>query len=466
MKNKICFCAALLFMLVACSDTDETVASVVAAPEISNITIADGAVDVDPALGAISVYTTAPLAVADDAITLAAASGTTVPLTVTVANKNIHLTFGTLERNTTYTLTIPAGALRNIYDETLVNQTPGKVAFTTLYNTPDQVTVTPDPTLTDAAATAQAQALYCYIKDELFLGGKIAVGTMAHYTTQMTEAEWVYEKTGKYPALHCFDLMNLTGKDYLEDYADLLPNAQAWHDAGGIVAAMWHWRDPSKASNDFYTENCTFDLSKIVASSNGDGTYVYDTESEEYKAVMTDIAAAKAQLRKLTDAGIPVLWRPLHEARGTWFWWGNAGPDACKALWMLLRQEMGDLHNLIWVWTVQVDANFGAAKEWYPGDANVDIVGVDIYEEAHTGFAAQFRFAAEVSGLKKVIALSECGAMPDVEQMAAEGASWAWCMPWYGDHTQSLQYNGIKYWQRMLTGDFAARVVDRSEVSY
>lgn len=466
MKNNICFCTALLFTLAACSDPDETVASVASAPEISGITVADGAVDVDPSLGAITVYTTAPLKVADDAIALAASDGTTIPLTATVANMNIHLAFGELERNTTYTLTIPAGSLINVYDDTLVNENPGKVAFTTLYSIPDQVTVTPDPTLTDASATAQAQALYSYIRNELFLGGKMAVGTMSRYTVQMTEAEWVYEKTGKYSALHCFDLMNLTGKDYLEDYADLLPNAQAWHDAGGIVAAMWHWRDPSKASNEFYTENCTFDLSKIVASSNGDGTYVYDTESEEYKAVMTDIAAAKAQLRKLTDAGIPVLWRPLHEARGTWFWWGNSGADACKALWMLLRQEMGDLHNLIWVWTIQVDANFGAAKEWYPGDANVDIVGVDVYEETHGSFAAQFRFAAEVSGLKKVVALSECGAMPDVEQMTADGASWAWCMPWYGDHTQSVQYNGIKYWQRMLTGDFAARVIDRSEVSY
>lgn len=457
----------LLLPAVACTDNDETVASATAAPVVSSISVADGATGIDTALGKISVYTTAPVKLSGTSeITLTAADGARVALDCTIANMNLHLSFATLERYTTYTLSIPAGALQNAYDAGLSNESACSVSFTTLYSTPGSVSVTPDASLTDAAASAEAVALYNYIKDELFLGGKIAVGTMARYTTQMTEAEWVMGKTGKYPAMHCFDLMNLTGKEHLEDYADLLPNAKQWHDDNGIVAAMWHWRDPSKEGNDFYTENCTFDLSKIVASANGDGTYTYDTASAEYKAVMEDIAATKAQLQKLADARIPVLWRPLHEARGGWFWWGNAGPDACKALWMLLRQELGGLHNLIWVWTIQVDSDFGAAQQWYPGDRNVDIVGVDIYEEAHDSFADEFKFAAEVSGSKKVVALSECGAMPDVGKMYAEGAAWAYCMPWYGDHTESIQYNGIKYWQRMMTGDFAPYVIDRSEVSY
>lgn len=463
-KILICICPALL--MLACSQNQETVASQAEAPEITEISIQNGTVDVDPELGTISVYTTAPVMLDNEAITLLSEDGEQIAMQATLANKNFHLTFGALDRNTVYTLTIPAGSLHNIYDPALVNATAASVRFTTLYTIPESVTVNPDEALTDAEASPTARQLYAYLRNDLFLGGKIAAGTMAHYTTQMTEAEWVYAKTGRYPALHCFDLMNLTGKEYLEDYADLLPHAQAWHNAGGIVAAMWHWRDPSKAGNDFYVENCSFDLGKIVASANMDGTYTYATDTEEYRAVMEDIAAVKVELKKLADAGIPVLWRPLHEARGKWFWWGNAGADACKALWQLLRRELGDLHNLIWVWTIQVDDHFGEAQQWYPGDDRVDIVGVDIYEEEHDGFAEEFRFAAEVSGSRKVIALTECGAMPDVDRMQQDGASWAYCMPWYGDHTQSIQYNGIKYWQRMMTGDFADRVIDRSEVSF
>jgi len=30
------------------------------------------------------------------------------------------------------------------------------------------------------------------------------------------------------------------------------------------------------------------------------------------------------ELKLLRDARVPVLWRPLHEVNGRWFWWGNA----------------------------------------------------------------------------------------------------------------------------------------------
>lgn len=478
MKKRACFiCSALVLAFAGCSDTDEQVASLAAAPAINSVTIADGAVDVDPALGSISIYTSAPLAAADAAaVTLQSAAGQPVELGCTVANMNIHLSFGELACATTYTLSVPAGALRNAYDPALANETETRISFTTRYDASAEVAVTPSAALTDAEASPEAQRLYAYLRDRLFLEGRIAVGTMSKYTTEMTEADWVYGQTGRYPALHCFDLMNLTGKEYLSDYADLLPNAGAWHADNGIVAAMWHWRDPSKRTNAFYAADCSFDLSKIIASVNGDGTYTYDTAAGEYAAVMEDIAAAKEQLRRLADAGIPVLWRPLHEARGGWFWWGAAGADACKALWQLLRSELGDLHNLIWVWTVQSDALLGEARQWYPGESSVDIVGVDLYASAHGSFVADYRFAAAVSDAKKVIALTECGAMPDVAAMYAEGAAWAYCMPWYGEYTREERFtnsdglecfgNGAGYWTRMLTGDFAAWVIDRSEVDY
>ena len=41
--------------------------------------------------------------------------------------------------------------------------------------------------------------------------------------------------------------------------------------------------------------------------------------------------AIALQLKKVASNNIPVLWRPLHEAAGGWFWWGAKGAEPFKA---------------------------------------------------------------------------------------------------------------------------------------
>ena len=41
---------------------------------------------------------------------------------------------------------------------------------------------------------------------------------------------------------------------------------------------------------------------------------------------------------------VPVLWRPLHEASGGWFWWGAKGPEPFKQLWELMFQRFTQVH--------------------------------------------------------------------------------------------------------------------------
>ena len=136
----------------------------------------------------------------------------------------------------------------------------------------------------------------------------------------------------------------------------------------------WHWNAPCDLidqlpdrswSSGFYTKATTFNLAQALENK----------ASEAYALLIRDIDAAAAQLARLQNAGVPVLWRPLHEASGGWFWWGAAGPDACIELWKLMFDRMTNthgLHNLIWVWN-------GQHADWYPGDEFVDIIGEDIY---------------------------------------------------------------------------------------
>jgi hypothetical protein len=88
-----------------------------------------------------------------------------------------------------------------------------------------------------------------------------------------------------------------------------------------------------------------------------------------------DLAAIGELLGVLRDRRVPVLWRPLHEFSGDWFWWGKHGPEAFKALWALMydtfTRRLG-LDNLIWIlgWAGQ---NIDPA--WYPGRDQVDVAG-------------------------------------------------------------------------------------------
>ena len=115
---------------------------------------------------------------------------------------------------------------------------------------------------------------------------------------------------------------------------------------------------------------------------------------------------------ELQNAGVVVLWRPLHEMTFyNTFWWGaaaaNGGPSAYIDVW----QHMFDyftttrgLNNLLWVYAT--GNSTGRFTESYPGTNYVDIVGVDIYRSAATidgtGYSDMLSFG-------KPFAFTECG---------------------------------------------------------
>ena len=95
-----------------------------------------------------------------------------------------------------------------------------------------------------------------------------------------------------------------------------------FHKEGGIVTFCWHWTADKKYILDgkdengnprwwgaFYTKNVTFDIEAVMNGSDPYGKEALDK----------DIAEIARQLLRLQDAGVPVLWRPLHEASGGWF---------------------------------------------------------------------------------------------------------------------------------------------------
>ena len=116
----------------------------------------------------------------------------------------------------------------------------------------------------DTEATDAARLMYTFLYENF--GTKTISGIMTGdmssangNVTQHDDVKAVYRASGKYPALIGFDFMNATGrsagdnwmKDYTRSSVDL---AKDTYRRGGLPAFTWHWRDPSRGTDEFYSD--------------------------------------------------------------------------------------------------------------------------------------------------------------------------------------------------------------------
>ncbi len=341
--------------------------------------------------------------------------------------------------------------------------------------TPEVPTPTPDPTDDsgdDGERSAEAAKLLQFMKD--IYGKKTISGTCANVNWNINEAQWVYKHTGKWPAMNTFDYIHhiMSQKGGWVDYENTQV-VEDWHAAGGIVGLMWHWNVPANNGSDysFYYgtdgDQTQFDVKKI-----------FDETSSEYKLMIKDIDQIASYLKILKDKNIPVIWRPLHEAGGRWFWWGMDA-EACKQLWKVMYKRFKDagLNNLIWVFTPAAGwaEPYSKGFDWYPGDEYVDIVGMDVYNQSNANdcFTMDFKFLNDTKP-QKMAALTECGNVATISSQWAAGAKWLFFMPWYdygrtGDPTstafndQSHSSASISWWQDAFGCDF---VLTRDDIKH
>lgn len=308
----------------------------------------------------------------------------------------------------------------------------------------------------------EAENLLQYLKE--IEGEKTLSGTTANVNWNINEAKWVNKHTGKWPALNFFDFIHLpfSPSNWI-DYSNIT-EVYNWHKNGGIVGCMWHWNMPTNDGQDW---TCTpgtgnketgFDVRKI-----------FEPESAEYKQMMNDIDKVASTLKKLKQRKIPVLWRPLHEAGGQWFWWGlDAG--ACNELWRVMYKRFHEagLNNLIWVWTSAAAWNrpYSEGYKWYPGDEYVDIVGIDIYNNSSASniYSTCYKMLRKKSP-DKLIALTECGSLAPISQQWKAGARWLYFAPWYDyertNNTSSEafkstehQHCNVEWWNDAFSNDY------------
>ncbi|MFJ9059915.1 glycosyl hydrolase [Streptomyces sp. NPDC102409] len=291
----------------------------------------------------------------------------------------------------------------------------------------------------DPQATPEARSLLSYLSD--------------HYGTDTLSGQqdvagisWLEQNVGKAPAVAGLDMMDYSPSRVEHGAASSeVEHALDWDRRGGMTTFVWHWNAPSHLIDQpgkewwrgFYTDASTFDVAAALA----------DPQSEDHRLLLRDIDAISAQLARLQDAGVPVLWRPLHEAEGGWFWWGAKGAGPAKELYRLMYERMtghNGLHNLIWVWN-SVD------PAWYPGDDVVDVVSADSYPQAgdHGPVSGTYERLVSLTGDTKPAALTEVGSVPDPELMRAYRSDWSWFVTWGGDFLTDGVSNPVDFLKKV-----------------
>lgn len=300
----------------------------------------------------------------------------------------------------------------------------------------------------NANADATSKIVFTYLKS---IWGNHVLSGQQDLTWQenIDQYQRVINDTGRAPAIMGYDFMNYgmwEGNPGLKQTEEAITH---WN-RGGLVTFAWHWRDPNAASTAigaFYTADTSF----AIPIANGQ----LDTASASYANMEADIALIAAELQKLENAGVTVLWRPLHEASGGWFWWGrNDRTDGIPAayaqvvLWRHLYDRLTNfygLNNLIWVWN-------GQSGAWYPGDAYVDIVSHDIYDGSrnYESQASVFNMAKGYSQESKLVALSENSNIPDPDLMQQDNAWWLYFVVWNDTDTAEGVTSSSNFW----TGEY------------
>jgi mannan endo-1,4-beta-mannosidase len=198
------------------------------------------------------------------------------------------------------------------------------------------------------------------------------------YTSMIAD---LHEKTGKWVGIVGIDY------EYMKVYS---PNELS--KANKVLIA--HWKKGGLVTINFSPQNPWFNDEAVMIKNSktwdGPGSPtdlsqanlkdLIDPSKSVSKGWRKKLDRLAGALKELQDAGVVVMWRPMQEMNGDWFWWGNdssAYIKVYKDMYSYFTKEK-KLNNLLWVYSP-----FGNIPDnrAYPGDQYVDIVAPTCYDD-------------------------------------------------------------------------------------
>ena len=315
-------------------------------------------------------------------------------------------------------------------------------------------TNTCDPNATEE--TKKVMAYLASVYGEHILSGQQEIYKYGPHDMEY-EFNYIQEKTGKLPAIRGFDYGNFCCPAFGSDDGST-ERVIAWAAKGGLATASFHLNVPTDFAS--YTIGSKIDWGQTTYSEKTDFSpskaAEEGTKENQYYTQALDTLAE--QFLILQEKGIPVIWRPLHEAEGgggengSWFWWGREGSKAYRQLYIYTYKyltETKGCHNLIWEWNSYA---YSTSENWYPGDAYVDIIGYDKYnctdwssgspvlKHNDSAISSTFYTIMNKYNSAKMVAMAECDSFSTVENLTTEKAGWLYFMPWYDGGSDDINF--------------------------
>ena len=224
---------------------------------------------------------------------------------------------------------------------------------------------------------------------------------------------------GSHPAVCGWDISEIELDHWTnidgENFNTIRTHIQAAYGRGAVNTISWHCANPVTGNNSWDNTSAVW---AIVP-----GGYLHD----KFKGWLDKVADFLLSLKGPSGEQIPLIFRPWHEHTGNGFWWGkgSASQSDYVALWRFtvsyLKETRG-IENLLiayapdaihFIW--DPSSNYrNIYLEYWPGDAYVDIVGLDAYDGSGRRFSEVVptlcsTIAAIAAEKGKIAALTETG---------------------------------------------------------
>lgn len=215
---------------------------------------------------------------------------------------------------------------------------------------------------------------YLHEDDRLIFGQHLAGNLdLNSYIDQYTEA------VGEGPAIMDIDFLNLRTNSR-DKWSQIICQAVDYAAKGGVLTTMHHWLNPLHPEEGFRGRLDSIEQWGEVLTKGSELNLKWHEELDRTAEC----------LKALQDAGVSVMFRPMHEANGNWFWfcagYGDLGYIDSRdmiAMWEYVydyyTKDWG-LDNILWSYAPNVsNSSSSPVTYYYPGDEYCDVVGLDWY---------------------------------------------------------------------------------------